>query len=170
MANGKEVSTLGEIELKKAVEITKQELKQVQKVMDLETGNEDATITIVQTKFVAPAYSEEVYGGTEELFNAELFKAATALIQPISKQVDAMLYRATQDSYQSGKDAALKGGNFLTQDLRGKIVQVMRGSQAFADLSAKDALDYWKKGYMDKKPGAVKVLQTAQALGGFEEF
>lgn len=158
------------VALLKAVSITSTILKQTQKWLNLETGVDDESVEITQTKYAAPTYSEKEYGGTEELFKQELLSAAQLLIQPIDRQIDALLYRATQDSYQAGKEVAMSKGNFLTPDLRGKIVQVMRGSQAFADMSAKEALEYWKAGYMAKKPGALKVLQTAQALGGFEEF
>lgn len=153
--------------LKKQPEVLVQDLKQVQKVMDLATGSEDATITVVCKRYAAPVYDEKEYGGTEAEFEAALFKAATELVQPVSKQIESFLYRATQDSYQAGKTEALAAGNFLTSDLKGRIVQVMRGNQAFVDLTAKECFERWKAGYAAKKAGATKVLETAKALGDF---
>lgn len=148
--------------------ILTQSLKQSQKVLDLSTGDEDATISVLQTKYFAPAYDAKY--GTEAEFEEALFLAAAELIQPKSKQIEALLYRATQDSYQAGKIAAMATGNYLTSDLKAKIVQVMRGNQAFVDLSAKECYERWKSGYMGArgdgpKAGATKVLATAKDLG-----
>lgn len=139
-----------------------------QKVMDLATGNEDATVTINQQKYSAPEYDAEVYGGTVEEFNDAVYAAALEVVSPVTKRTDALLYRATQESYQSGKAAALSGGNFLTQDLKTRIVQVLRGNQAYADAKASDAFLAWKTAFMAKKAGAIKVLDIAKTIGDFD--
>lgn len=144
------------------------EVTQSQKVLDLATGDEEAIIKVKQNKYEVPAYDSK-FGTTQE-FETALFTAAAELIQPKSKQIEALLYRATQDSYQAGKIAAMATGNYLTSDLKAKIVQVMRGNQAFVDLSAKECYERWKSGYMGArgdgpKAGATKVLATAKDLG-----
>lgn len=144
-------------------------IAQTQKVMNLDNGDEDATIKLAMTRYSFKPYDpKDETHGTPEQYYGVLFTAAAELIQPVEKQIDALLYRATQDSYQAGKTAALATGNFLSSDLKAKIVQVMRGNQAFAEMSAKECFDYWKDGFSAKKPGAVKVLDTAKALGDFE--
>lgn len=145
-------------------------ISQAQKVMDLDSGSEDAQITVKQNRYFAPTYDEKEFGGTEAEFQSAVLEAAKELVNPVEKQIDALLYRATQDSYQSGKAAALAGGNYLSSDLKGKIVQVMRGNQAFVDVSASDCFAKWKAGYMAKKPGAFNILTTAQNLGVFDDI
>lgn len=144
-----------------------QTLKQKQKVMDLETGDESAEIELVYDKYVAPEYSAKEYGGSEALFLDALLIAASELVQPVSKQIDAFLTKRQSDNYQVAKAKALSGGNFLTADLKGKIVQVMKGNQAFVDMNAADCFKRWKDGYKAQKAGAFKVLETAKALGDF---
>jgi hypothetical protein len=167
MANENESSMAG---LKKVPEIIVMAVSQKQTVMDLETGDEKAEITVAQKRFFAPEYSEKEYGGTEELFEAALFNAATELVSPRSKQIDALLYRATQESYQAGKAVALSAGNYLTKDLAKRIVNIMQGNVAFVDVSASDCLKRWKEGYKAQKPGAIKMLETAKAIGDEVDF
>lgn len=150
------------------ITILTQVLKQQQKVMDLKSGKEDATIDVVMTKYIAPEYDAKKFEPlSESEFEESLFEAARSLIEPVADQIQAFLIKATSDSYQAGKAAALAGGDYVTSDLKAKIVQVMRGNQNFTDISAKDCFERWKAGYLAKKPGATKVLDTAKALGDF---
>lgn len=148
--------------------IITQNVKQAQTVVDLSTGDESAKIELKYTKYVVPEFDAKKYG-TRESFDAALFTAAQALVNPVSVQVEALVYRATQDSYQAGKTAALAAGDYLTSELKSKIVQVMKGNQAFVDTSASDCFARWKAGFIAKKAGALKILDTAKALGGFDE-
>lgn len=148
--------------------ILTQALKQQQKVMDLESGKEDATIDVVMTKYIAPDYDSAKFAPlSEQEFEESLFETARSLVQPVAAQIQAFLIKATSDSYQAGKATALAGGDYVTSELKAKIVQVMRGNQNFVDISAKDCFERWKAGYLAKKPGATKVLDTAKALGDF---
>jgi hypothetical protein len=140
---------------------------QQQKVMDLESGREDATIEVKMTKYTAPEYDSAKYDLTEEEFNAAVMEKAAELIQPASARLAAFLNYATSASYQAGKAAALATGNYLSSDLKARIVQVMRGNQSFVDLSAKDCFERWKAGYLAKKAGALKILDVAKSLGDF---
>lgn len=162
----------------KPVELKVTKLSPKQKVFDLAI-NEESEITVESVRYEAPAYDAKVGGwkngetlvtGTAEEFEAGLLAAASALIQPVSKQIEAFLYRATQESYQDGKTKALSTGNYLTQDLRGKIVQIMRGNNTYADMKATDCFDRWKTGYLAGKPGAIKVLTMAQDFGEFGDL
>lgn len=150
------------------VKIITQTTKQQQKVMDLETGKEDATIEVVMTKYIAPEYDATKFSPlTASEFESVLAERSAELIQPVSAQIAAFLNAATSASYQAGKTAALATGNYLTAELKARIIQVMRGNQAFVELSAKDCFERWKAGFMAKKTGAFKVLETAKALGDF---
>lgn len=166
MANEKETKKMATPETAKieVPQIFITSLKPKQKVLNLADGAE-AEIEVISKKYEAPAYSEKY--GTVEQFEKALFHEAAKLVQPVGKQIDAFLKMATAESYQAGKAEALAKGDYLTSELRGKIVQVMRGNQAFVDLSAKDCFDRWMAGYLAKKPGAYKVLDTAKALGDF---
>lgn len=154
-------------ELKKVPVILSVLIKQVQKVMDLSTGNEDTTINVDYSKLTIPDYDSEEYGGTIEEFYAALAKSAEELVSPVQKRIDALLKFATAENYQNAKTSALATGNFLTSDLKGRIVQVMRGNQAFVELSAKECFERWKIGFMAKKAGAIKVLDLAKTMGEF---
>lgn len=174
MANEKESKKMANekheagAEAVKALVLKVTELKPKQKVLNLET-NEDAEIEVVSQRFELPKYDEKIHG-TKQTFVHAAMLAATALVQPVEQQIDALLYRATQNSYQAGKTAALAGGNYLTADLRSNIVQIMRGNNAYADMSATDCFNKWKAGYKEQKPGAIKVLTMAQDMGSVEEF
>lgn len=166
-----EVRKPGEVgKLLKAVEIVVSDVSQTIKVMDLKTGNEEFGLVVKQSKFAAPVYSVEEYGGTPELFEEALFAAACQLVSPRPKQIDALLYRATQESYQSGKSAALATGEFCTQDLKQKIVQVMRGNAHYVENSASECFSKWKAGFAAKKPGALKILDLAKSFGDFGDL
>lgn len=154
--------------LSKAVSIIVTDVSQTQKVMDLATGNEDAQITVAQKRYFAPEYDAKEYGGTPEEFSQAVLEAASELVTPQAKQIQALLNYATSQSYQEGKAAALATGNFLTQDLKARIVQVMRGNQAFVDDSASDCFKKWKVAFAEKKAGAIKILDIAKTIGDFD--
>jgi hypothetical protein len=158
---------MAEVTKSKVVSIKATVTKQQQKVMDLESGKEDATIEVSMTKYTAPEYDATTFDGTEAEFNEAVITAASELIQPPAARLAAFLNYATSASYQAGKAAALATGNFLTSDLKARIVQVMRGNQAFVDMSAKDCFERWKTGYLAKKTGALKILDVAKSLGDF---
>lgn len=141
-------------------------INQPQKVMDLSTGNEEAVIYVKQEKFTAPEYDSKIHGTVEEFYR-DLMAAAQALVQPVAAQIEALVFRATQDSYQAGKAAVLATGDYLTAELKAKIIQIMRGNAAFNDKSAKECFDLWKVGFMAKKTGALKILENARSLGDF---
>lgn len=152
----------------KALDLKITKLTPTQSVLNLET-NEEEKIVVSSVRYELPKYDSVVHGSPEEFLNSAM-AAAQLLVNPVEKQVDALLYRATQDSYQSGKLAALSAGKYLTQDLRTNIVQIMRGNNAYADMSASDCFVKWKSGYKEQKPGAIKVLTMAQDMGSVEEF
>lgn len=153
--------------LTKNPEIVVTDLAQTQKVMDLANGNEDASIEIKQKKFAAPAYDAEIYGGTEDEFNEALLTAASEIVSPAASRITALLSFATSQSYQAAKTEALSKGEYLTSDLRARIVQVMRGNKDFVDVSASDCFKRWKAGFAAKKTGAVKILDMAKTMGEF---
>jgi hypothetical protein len=144
------------------------EMRPKQAVTDLVSGK-DTNIEVAYSKFSVPVFDAAKHGDDEEKFWGHLFVAARKLVTPVSVQVEALLYRATQDSYQAGKTKALATGDFLTSELRAKIVAVMRGYASYADLSAKDAYERWTDGFRAAKPGALKILVTAKALTGSGE-
>lgn len=174
MANEKETKKMADQKHEVAGEAVKPlvlkvtDLKPKQKVLNLET-NEDAEIEVISQRFELPKYDAAVHG-TRADFARSAMLAASALVQPVEQQIDALLYRATQNSYQAGKATALASGNFLTQDLRTNIVQIMKGNNAYADFSASECFNKWKAGFAEKKPGAIKVLTMAQDMGSVEEF
>lgn len=139
-----------------------------QNVLNLET-NEEEKIVVSSNRYELPKYDDKIHGTKDEYWTAAMV-AAQALVNPAEKQIDALLYRATQDSYQAGKATALSAGKFLTQDLKTNIVQIMRGNNAYADMSASDCFAKWKAGYKEQKAGAVKILTMAQDMGSVEEF
>lgn len=157
-----------------------QDLKPKLKVTDLSTGNDGAEIELAYRKYTAPEYDSKKHG-TRDQYTAALLTAATALVSPVENQIDALLYRATQDSYQAGKVAAYAGGNYLSPELRSQIVMVIKNSSpVYAESSASDAFNAWKAAFTgvaafngkdftpeqitSRKAGATKVLNTAQAL------
>lgn len=181
MANGKgktEMTPTENVTQTKPFALKVTELKPKQNVLDLET-NEDAAIEVKSVRYEAPVFQTgktpestgwtctidgkpQFVPGTAEEFEQALYNAAEALIQPRSKQIEAFLYRATQESYQAGKAAALAAGNYLTQDLRKRIVSIMSMMNAYAEVSASDCYKRWLSGYKEGKPGALKLLKMAQ--------
>lgn len=149
------------------VEIKAIALKQKQSVLDLETGN-DVDIEVVYNRYVVPDYDEKY--GTPEEFTKKLLSEASKMVTPAEAKITALVNYASSQSYQEGKKAALNGGKYLTQDLRSKIVQIMRANSAFADLSAKDCFDRWKSGYLAKKAGAVRILAMATESEDFSDL
>lgn len=143
-----------------SVTFKKIETKQQQGVLDLETM-QDAKITVLQVKFVAPDYDAAKFGTPDE-YQQALFAAASELVSPIQNRTAALLKFAQSELYTASKVEALKGGNYLTQDLSRAIVDIMRANVAFADLTAKEAIDKWKEGYKNGKPAAAKYLKLAQ--------
>lgn len=167
-----------------AVVIKEQKVPQKLKVTDLTTGADDAEITNSYVKYSAPEYDPKKHGADKGAFIAHLLSLATALVQPVDSQVDALLYRATQMSYQAGKDAAFASGSpnqYLSPELKSTITMVVKQSSSkYADASNGDAFNSWKAAFTSqssfggstfteeqvakRKAGADKVLQTAQAL------
>lgn len=139
------------------------DLKPQQPVLNLDT-NEDVKITVESKRYELPKYDSKIHG-TKEQFVAAAMKAAQVLVHPVEKQIDALLYRATQESYQAGKAAALATGNYLTQDLRTNIAVIMQANVAYADLKASDCVVKWREGHKAGKAGAAKILAMAQAMG-----
>lgn len=150
------------METKNEVAIIATELKQPQTVLDLDK-NEDAKITLVYNK----------YERNEKAPIAAQIAAANKLVSPEEKRVEALCKFATTEAYQAAKAAELAKGNYLTSQLRTKIVGIMQGLDAFAELSAKDCFERWMTGYKDKtnekrRTSALKLLDRARAAG--EEF
>lgn len=151
---------MAEKEVKKMnVAIKAVELKQKQSVMDLETGR-DADIELVYSRFVAPEWDGKT--GTEEEHEKALLSEAAKLVPGAMAKVNAFITFAASQSYQNAKREALAKGNYLTQELRSKIVVFMRSMEQFADLSAKDCFERWKAGYLAGKPAAKKILSIVQ--------
>jgi len=150
----------------RSLELKVTELTPTQSVLNLDT-NEDAKITVSSKKYELPKYDKAIHGSESE-FLAAAKAAVLKLVQPESAVVDALLKYATSESYQAGKQAALANGNYLTSDLRSKIVQIMRGNNKFADYSASECFSTWLSGYKEKKPGAIKILTMAQDFGEFD--
>lgn len=148
--------------VRKIAEFKITKLKLGQTVVDLETGA-DADIDIESVRYEIPKYDQAIWGTVEE-FDDALFKAATKLIGSKRGIVEAIVARATSMSYQNGKAAALSAGNYLTQELRGKIVNIMRMNQQFADLKASECYAKWLGAYKAGKPAALNFLTMAQAM------
>jgi hypothetical protein len=168
MATKEEVkSTTTAAAFKKAVELSKTAIKQPVKVLNLATGDDDDTVDISYVKYAAlPTYNKDTYGATEAAFNEEIEKQVLALLPNRADQLEAILYRVSQNSYQNGKAEAYAKGDYITPDLRSRIVSVMKGYAAFADMTAADCFKSWKKSYGEKKSGAIKALEIARSLGG----
>ncbi len=166
-----------------AVALKIQKIPQKLKVTDLTTGADDAEIINNYVKYTAPEYNAKIHG-ERSAFLESLFKLASDLVQPIESQIDALLYRATQDSYQNGKIAAYATGapgQFLSPELKSQIVMVVKNSSTrYADSTTGEAFNSWKAAFTSaasfdgktfdaeqiakRKAGADKVLATAQAL------
>jgi hypothetical protein len=120
------------------------------KLVNLDTGDEDAEVVNNYQKFTAPTYDKKY--GSKDHFEAALLKLATALVQPVSNQIDALLFRATQDSYQAGKLVAFATGNFLTPELRTKVVEtVVNTSSTLAAEKSPVVFATWLAAYTNKE-------------------
>lgn len=141
--------------------INRTTVKQPQTVTDLDSGA-DSKITVEYQRYVLNPKSTSTVD--------EQLEEALALVQPKDNQVDALLKYATNASYTAGKNAALAGGNYLTPELRRKIVTLLSDHPNFAELSAKDIGDRWLAGYKAKSPKAIEWLNRAKQLLSAEEL
>lgn len=163
-----------------ALELKTQKIKQAITVTDLSTGDDSAKIDNNYVRYFAPEYDEKKYG-PRDAFDKRVYELAASLISPISNQIDAFLYRATQDSYQAGKVAAYGTGSYLSPELKAQITAIVKNSSAkYADSSASEIFNSWKSAFSKsasvegkeltaeqvakRKAGADKILAMAQAL------
>ena len=120
--------------------------QKIKGLTDLTTGADDAEVVNNYTKYTAPSY--EAKYGTREQFHHALLNLAGALVQPIEEQVEAFLYRATQNSYQAGKFEAFKGGNYMTPELKAQLVTVMAAQlPSLAGEKTATIFATWKAGF-----------------------
>lgn len=167
-----------------AVAVKVQAVKQPITVTDLSTGDDSAKLTLNYNRYTAPDYDKGKHGPDETAFYARLMELATALVNPVSAQIDALLYRATQDAYQAAKVTAYAAGTpgqYLSPELKSAITMVVKQSGTrYADASNSDAFNSWKAAFTSqvqfdgksfdadqvakRKAGADRVLATAQAL------
>jgi hypothetical protein len=166
-----------------ALALKQQKTAQKLKVTDLTTGVDDAEITNNYVKYSVPEYDAKKYGPREG-FIKRLMELALSLVSPVENQIDALLYRATQDSYQAGKVAAYAtgtAGQYLSPELKAAITMVVKqGGTRYADASNSEAFAAWKAAFTSqasfdgktfdaeqiakRKAGADRTLATAQAL------
>lgn len=148
-------------------------LKPKQKFLNLQTGNMDE-IEIVSSKFDVVAYDPKKHGADKAKFLHSVMVELQRLVQPIDKQIEALLKFAASESYQSGKEKSLAGGSYLTPETRSKIVTFLRMYPSFAEMSAKDVFDKWLEGYQSKdakiKAKAQLVLDRATAADEFADL
>ncbi len=167
-----------------SVAIKVQAVKQPITVTDLSTGDDQAKLALNYSRYTAPDYDAAKHGKDEAAFYARLMELATALVNPVSVQVDALLYRATQEAYQAAKVTAYSSGTpgqYLSPELKAAITMVVKQSGTkYADASNSDAFNSWKAAFTSqvqfdgksfdaeqvakRKAGADRVLATAQAL------
>jgi len=125
--------------------IKEQKIPQKLTVSDLDSG-EDTQVTNNYIKYSAPSYDKKF--GTVEQFTAVLLKLASDLVQPVSEQVEALLYRATQNSYQAGKVAAFAAGNYLSPELKAKVIEIITSSSPkYATAKGSVVFDAWKAAF-----------------------
>jgi hypothetical protein len=151
------------MELKKTPELIAKVVKQAIPVDDLQT-QQKAAVNLVYNRYVAPPYDEKEYGGTVELFNAAVLKAAAELVQPIEKHIDALLRFATSEGYQTAKVTEMGKGDYLTPELKTAIATILAGKAKFADMGKNDIIAYWKERYFSGNDYAVKVLAQAKEM------
>jgi hypothetical protein len=145
------------VEISKTLTVTL--VKQTQKCLNLDT-QEDADITVVTKKYGVPLGMEP----------STALKLASGLFANQQALIAALLKRAEQISYQESKDAALASGNFLSSQLKSKIVGIMSSSDSFAEVSAKECFARWLAGYKDGKKSAVTLLERAKASEEFSDL
>lgn len=132
-----------------------------QNFLNLDTGEMEEK-TVASTKYELPTYKPGIHGSKDE-FYANALEAATALVQPITDQIDAFLKYATSQSYQAGKADAMKGGKYLTPELKSSITKFLGNMPKFSELTGKDIFAMWLAGYKGengeaKQAAAKKVL------------
>lgn len=158
--DGRQEKTEKKVELIKSTT-----LKPKQKFVNLDSGVEEEIIVESERYELVP-FSGEVakhFNGDKNAYWHEAFKQVSAMVSPVSEQVEAFLKYATSSSYQDGKKTALSGGNFLSPELKSKISSYMGNLTAFSELKASERFDKWLAGYKDKKPGAMKILEACTA-------
>jgi len=144
--------------------VVETELKQKQTVLDLDSGT-DAEILLIYKKFTA----NDKAPVTVQL------AAAAKLVSPDEKRVEALCAYATSQAYRVAKEGALSKGNYLSAQLRSKIVGIMQNLDAFSELSAKECFERWLSGYKDKanvkrQASAAKLLERAKATEEFSDL
>ncbi len=142
-----------------AKQLEVKELKQKQNVLNLD-NLEDSEIEVVTKKYIVP----------KGMSVDEAMEAIFSIVTPKEKQLQALLKFAESESYQASKAAAMSGGNYLTPQLRTKIVNTLSNIDAFAEMSAKDIFGRWLTGYKEGKPSAKKLLDQVRALEEFADL
>lgn len=84
-------------------------------------------------------------------------------------QIDALCAALKSQSYQVAKATAM-GDKYLDSNLRTRIVTIMKGTEQFGSLTAGECYERWVSGYKLKKPGAMRILEQAQASAATEEY
>lgn len=176
-----------------AVILKEQKIPQkMQNVTDLLSGTDADNLINNYVRYSAPEYDPKKHGAHKEAFETHLFNLASSKVQPRSAQIDALLYRATQISYQVGKEAAMSSGapnQYLSQELKQQIiVLVKQGGSRYADATSAEAFAAWKAAYTSmssfngaqfteeqiakRKAGAERTLNTAISMGdsGADEY
>lgn len=128
-----------------------QTVKQPVTVIDLNTG-EETKVTIEYNRYSA-----------KSPITLATLEAAKELVGNEENQAAAFIAYASSQSYQVGKVAAFSGGNYLTPELKSRIVAIVKQLNTFADVSAKDCYTRWLAGYKAKKTQALQFLADAQA-------
>lgn len=151
------------------LEIFKQVNKQKQEILNLDSGKEEE-ITVLQATFIVPDFDANIHGSLER-YEAAKIAAAQSLVQPVSKQADALLKYAASDIYQESKRSALSAGNFMSQDLKSVLVTMLKARPAFKQPNAegkiptaKDVFERWMKGFTAGVPQTKKYLDDAKIV------
>lgn len=135
------------------------DLKQSQTVLNLDTLD-DGSITLVYKKF----------DRNEKAPITAQLAAAMKLVGSDEKRVEALLKYATSEEYQNAKTKSLAAGNFLTTQLKSRIVGIMQTLPQFDDVKAADCYARWLAGYKAKKESAIKLLDRAKASEEFADL
>ncbi|MGB8840048.1 MAG: hypothetical protein WCC64_03155 [Aliidongia sp.] len=145
----------------------------------VKSESSEAPIKVTSVPYTVPALNLEV--GIEEKVqfkgsafsvknpNASVVQDLLVLLGDVPAQTSALCAALKSASYQVAKAAAM-GDKYLDSNLRTKIVQIMKGTEQFGALDAKECYDRWVSGYKAKKPGAMKILEQAQAANSVEEY
>ena len=146
-----------------AMKLVETLLKQKQSFLNLDSG-EDDEITVTTKKYTVP----------DGMDVAAAMKQAQTLVQPVERQLAALLKFAESESYQESKNSALTKGNYLTSGIKSKLVQILQTSDTFANMKAKDVFERWYTGYksadVKKKAAANKVLDRARASEEYDDL